>query len=203
METRQRLPAAERRESILAAATVVFGERGYAGATTDQIATAAGISQAYVVRTFGSKETLFVEVARRAVGRIAAAFRSAIDAGVDTGDTGDDADDDQPMDQRLGRAYVDLVADRGILLSLLQLFSLGTDPAIGPVGRETFLTIFRLLRDEAGFSAEEAGHFLAEGMLINTVLALQLHDSDDPDAVELVTQACGGDLTRFRALAAG
>ncbi|RIQ30095.1 TetR/AcrR family transcriptional regulator [Jiangella rhizosphaerae] len=190
--TRQRLPAAERRESILAAATVVFGERGYAGATTDQIATAAGISQAYVVRTFGSKETLFVEVARRAVGRIEAAFRSAIEA-----------DDGRPVDQRLGQAYLELIADRGILLALLHIFSLGNDPAIGPVGREGFLTIYRLVRDEAGLAPEDASHFLAEGMLINTVLALQLHDCDDPDALELVTQACGGDLVRFRALAAG
>ncbi|WP_116951691.1 TetR/AcrR family transcriptional regulator [Jiangella endophytica] len=192
METRQRLPAAERRESILAAASVVFGDRGYAGATTDQIATAAGISQAYVVRTFGSKETLFVEVARRAVGRIETAFRSAISA-----------DDDRTVVQRLGQAYLDLIADRGILLSLLHIFSLGNDPAIGPVGREGFLTIYRLIRDEAGLPPEEASRFLAEGMLINTVLALQLHDSDDPDALELVTQACGGDLGRFRALAAG
>ncbi|TDD64591.1 TetR/AcrR family transcriptional regulator [Jiangella aurantiaca] len=192
METRHRLPAAERRESILAAASVVFGERGYAGATTDQIATAAGISQAYVVRTFGSKEALFVEVARRAVGRIAAAFRSAIEA-----------DDGRPVDRRLGEAYLDLIADRGILLSLLHLFSLGSDPAIGPVGREGFLTVYRLVRDEAGLSPEEASHFLAEGMLINTVLALHLHESEDPDALELVTQACGGDLSRFRALAAG
>ncbi|SDT62278.1 DNA-binding transcriptional regulator, AcrR family [Jiangella sp. DSM 45060] len=190
METRQRLPAAERRESILAAASAVFGERGYAGATTDQIATAAGISQAYVVRTFGSKETLFVEVARRAVDRIEAAFRAAI------------ADDDgRPVPQRLGQAYIDLVADRGILLSLLHIFSLGSDPAIGPAGRDGFMQIYRLVRDEAGLAPEEATDFLAHGMLINTVLALQLHGSDDPDAVELVTQVCGGDLVHFRALA--
>ena len=190
MEPRRRIPAAERRESILAAASIVFGERGYAGATTDQIATAAGISQAYVVRTFGSKENLFIEVARRAVGRIETAFRAAIAA------------DDRPVQERLGTAYVDLIADRGTLLSLLHIFSLGHDPAIGPVGRAGFMDIYRLVRDEAGLSAEDAGHFLAEGMLINTVLALQLHDSTDPDAIELVTEACGGDLTKFRTLAA-
>ncbi|TDC51967.1 TetR/AcrR family transcriptional regulator [Jiangella ureilytica] len=192
MEPRRRIPAAERRESILAAASIVFGERGYAGATTDQIATAAGISQAYVVRAFGSKETLFVEVARRAVMRIEAAFRAAV-AATDGGRT---------VQQRLGAAYIDLIADRGILLSLLHIFSLGHDAAIGPVGRSGFMRIYRLLRDEAGLSPEDASHFLAEGMLINTVLALQLHDTGDPDALELVTQACGGDLGKFRSLAA-
>ncbi|MBB5786445.1 hypothetical protein [Jiangella mangrovi] len=80
--------------------------------------------------------------------------------------------------------------------------NIGSDAAIGPVGREGFLTIYRLLRDDAGLSPDEATRFLAEGMLINTVLALQLQDSGDPDALELVTQACGGDLDRFRTLAA-
>jgi TetR/AcrR family transcriptional regulator len=191
MEPRRRIPAAERRESILAAASIVFGQRGYAGATTDQIATAAGISQAYVVRTFGSKETLFVEVARRAVGRIAAAFRAAVAN-----------DDGRSVQERLGSAYIELIADRGILLSLLHIFSLGHDAAIGPVGRKGFVAIYRLVRDEAGLSPEDASQFLADGMLITTLLALQLHDADDPDALELVAAACGGELTRFRTLAA-
>ena len=42
----QRLPAAERREQMLNAASIVFGERGYTGATTDAVAKAAGVSQA-------------------------------------------------------------------------------------------------------------------------------------------------------------
>ena len=58
----RRLTPTDRREQILEAATVVFGERGYAGGTTDAIARAAGISQAYVVRMFGSKEDLFLAV---------------------------------------------------------------------------------------------------------------------------------------------
>ncbi len=62
-ETPVRLTSDQRRESILEAATVVFGERGYHGATTDAIASAAGISQAYVVRMFGSKEELFIAAA--------------------------------------------------------------------------------------------------------------------------------------------
>ena len=36
--TPKRLPAAERREQMLSAASIVFGERGYAGTTTDAIA---------------------------------------------------------------------------------------------------------------------------------------------------------------------
>ena len=41
--TSDRIPATERREQILEAAAGVFGEQGYAGATTDRIARQAGI----------------------------------------------------------------------------------------------------------------------------------------------------------------
>ncbi|WP_162606345.1 TetR/AcrR family transcriptional regulator [Jiangella asiatica] len=196
MEARQRIPAAERRQQMLAAASVVFGERGYAAATTDQIAAAAGVSQAYVVRVFGGKENLFVEVARRAIDRITTAFRGAIAESNSTG-----SDDPKPVEARLGEAYIDLIADRGILLSLLQIFSLGHDPVIGPIGREGFLSIYRVVRDEAGLAPADASRFMSEGMMINTVLALQLQESPDPDAAEMVTEVCGGDLGRFRSLA--
>ena len=77
-EKTSRLSSDDRREQILDAATAVFGERGYVGGTTDAIARAAGISQAYVVRMFGSKEDLFAEVCARAGQRVADAFRASI-----------------------------------------------------------------------------------------------------------------------------
>jgi len=83
--TAERIPAAQRRELILEAATGVFAERGYAGSTTDQVAKAAGISQPYVVRMFGTKETLFLEALDRAQGKLLRAFRDVI-AAYDAGD---------------------------------------------------------------------------------------------------------------------
>ena len=59
---------------MLIAASNVFGNLGYAGATTDAIAKAAGVSQAYVVRTFGSKENLFAEASERAINLIKDTF---------------------------------------------------------------------------------------------------------------------------------
>ncbi|MET0974081.1 MAG: TetR/AcrR family transcriptional regulator [Leifsonia sp.] len=172
-----RIPAAERRELILDAATNVFGELGYAGATTDQVAKAAGISQPYVVRMFGSKENLFVEVLERTCDRIVEVFRAAIA----------DSDDPRPVGGRIGAAYVDLVSDRGIMLSLMQGFMLGTDPRIGPVARAGFMRIYRLLREEGGFGPVETRDFLANGMLINTLLASGLTGTldDDPETLEL------------------
>ncbi|GAB3123967.1 TetR/AcrR family transcriptional regulator [Glaciibacter psychrotolerans] len=179
----ERIPAAERREQILAAASQVFGARGYAGATTDQVAQAAGISQPYVVRMFGTKENLFIEVIERSLSRLMTVFRGEI-AKTDP-QAADPADTDPAytdlLSARLGRAYIDLIEDRGILLSLMHGFLTGHDPAIGAAARTGFLDIYRLLRDEAGFEPDQVREFLADGMLFNTLLALRLPDAYDND----------------------
>lgn len=179
----ERIPATERRELILAAASRVFGERGYAGATTDQVAQAAGISQPYVVRMFGTKENLFLEVLERALNKLTTVFRAVISEPRPAGAQGA-----QDLLTRLGSAYVDLVEDRGILLSLMQAFITGHDPVIGAKARAGFLSIYRILRDEAGFDAEGTRDFLAHGMLFNTLLAIRLPDvfDDDEAARELM-----------------
>lgn len=54
-----RVSSAERRDSILAAATQVFIRSGYAGARTKDIAVEANINEALIYRHFASKEELF------------------------------------------------------------------------------------------------------------------------------------------------
>jgi TetR/AcrR family transcriptional regulator len=181
-ETTTRMPAEQRRESILSAATEVFGERGYVGATTDAVAKAAGVSQPYVVRMFGTKENLFLEVLQRALDRLMAAFREVIAEHRGRAP--------EEIKAELAVAYADLLADRGLLLSLMQAFMLGADPAIGPAARDGFLQVYRLVREEAGFSPEMAGEFLSGGMLLNTIVAIGLPlDYDaDPTARELLDQ---------------
>src|SRR3954447_15313241 len=85
-EPATRMRSVDRRELILEAATAVFGERGYVGTTTDAVARAAGVSQPYVVRMFGTKEALFLEVLHRALDKLMAAFRGALADGVAAGE---------------------------------------------------------------------------------------------------------------------
>jgi AcrR family transcriptional regulator len=167
----------ERRELVLEAATIVFGQRGYSGATTDQVAAAAGVSQPYVVRIFGTKEKLFLAVLQRALDVLMAAFRRAIDE-----------DSDETVEHRMGTAYVDLLKDRGLLLSLMHGFVLGADTEIGKVARCGFLDVYRFLKNEAGLTAVEAANFLAHGMLLNTLVGIRMTDDydTDPDARELL-----------------
>lgn len=55
----------ETRQRILDAATQVFSEQGYRGATTRAIAIRAGINEVTLFRHFGNKESLFQAMIRR------------------------------------------------------------------------------------------------------------------------------------------
>lgn len=54
-----RIPSDERRDRILDAALRVFAERGFHGATTRELAKAAGVSEALMFRHFPTKEDLY------------------------------------------------------------------------------------------------------------------------------------------------
>jgi AcrR family transcriptional regulator len=182
-EPTARMPAPQRRASILEAATGVFGERGYVGTTTDAVAKAAGVSQPYVVRMFGTKEQLFLEVLHRALERLLTTFRGVIERPRRDGEP-------EELERRIGLAYADLLQDRGLLLSLMQGFMLGADPVIGPAARAGFLEVYRLVREEAGLSPQAAGTFLSGGMMLNTLVAIRMADDydDDPLARELIQE---------------
>jgi AcrR family transcriptional regulator len=185
-EAPTRMRAEDRRELILEAATAVFGERGYVGTTTDAVAKAAGVSQPYVVRMFGTKEALFLEVLHRALDKLLVTFRAALADGIAAGESGMD------VAHRIGMAYADLLTDRGLLLSLMHAFILGSDPVVGKAAREGFLDVYKFLRFEAMFSPEDADIFLAHGMMMNTMVGLRMADeyaNGDPCAIDLLETA--------------
>jgi AcrR family transcriptional regulator len=175
----RRMSSEERRETILAAALAVFGAKGYVGTTTDEVAKAAGVSQPYVVRLFGTKENLFIEALDDALARLLAAFRAAADG--------------TPVEEltaRIGHAYVDLLGDRGLHQTLSHAFLLGAHPVIGPRARDGFARVWEFLR-EVGFDAPSAQAFLAQGMMINTLIGLRLADDYDADPrVHELFEAC-------------
>src|SRR6476660_1448543 len=56
----ERTSKEERREEILDAALEVFADQGLHGASTEEIARRAGISQPYIFRLFGTKKELYI-----------------------------------------------------------------------------------------------------------------------------------------------
>ncbi len=162
VSTAPRMKASDRRELILEAATAVFGAKTYVGTTTDEVARAAGVSQPYVVRLFGTKEKLFIAVIERAYARLLDDFRRALPG------------DPDGRSERMGTAYTGLLTERGMLSVIANSTALGGEPEIGRVARAGFSAIWRFVREDAGFSAEETRAFMATGMLINTIVGLRL-----------------------------
>jgi len=72
-DTSRRLPAAERRALIEAAAARLFAERGYMATTVDDIVAAAGVSKPMLYRHFESKKDLHVKLLERRRDELAAA----------------------------------------------------------------------------------------------------------------------------------
>lgn len=155
---RIRLTAAERSEQLVDAAIKAFAGTGYAGTSTDDVARLAGVSQPYVIRLFGSKQRLFLAGVGHACGRIEQAFREAGPA--------DLAD--------LAPAFDRLLAERDFLAMLLHGFAASADPVIGAFVRERFGRIYTLVKELSGADVAEVRGFLANGMLLTVLAAMQV-----------------------------
>src|SRR5580765_5619862 len=120
MVVSERKTKLERREAVLDAALQEFGERGFHGASTEDIARRAGISQPYVFRLFGTKKELFTAVVARCFRETLEMFQRAAE-----GLRGKEALD------AMGNAYVErLLTDRIRLRAQMQAYVACDDPAI-------------------------------------------------------------------------
>jgi AcrR family transcriptional regulator len=164
-----RMTAGERRDAIVAAGVAEFATGGLVGASTDAIARRAGVSQPYVFQLFGTKKELFIAVVRRCFERTRLAFEVAAHGFV----PGSNPLCDSVLDA-IGQSYMELLADRTLLLVQLQAYAACADPDVQVVVREEFGALHRRVRDLSGASPQELHHFFAEGMLLNIAAAVEL-----------------------------
>ncbi|HZG04516.1 MAG TPA: TetR/AcrR family transcriptional regulator [Streptomyces sp.] len=143
---RTRLRAADRRASILDAATLVFSGAGYRGARTSEIAARVGVSEPVVFQNFGSKAALYAAVLDRAAERVCAGLRENL-ASCCGGSVA------ALLDHVLAPGHVDRMHARGTLGALLaDAAALTGEPAIAEAYRRGTRRI-----------AEELTAVLAEG----------------------------------------
>ncbi|CAB0641083.1 hypothetical protein CIPA99_00821 [Corynebacterium diphtheriae] len=62
---RQRMSGIQRREQLIAIGREVFAERGFDGASMEEIAARAGVSKPVVYEHFGGKEGLYAVIVDR------------------------------------------------------------------------------------------------------------------------------------------
>src|SRR3954451_4582020 len=78
-----RVPRAVRARQLVELAEELFAERGYAGASMDELCRRAGVTKPIVYDLFESKEGLFRACLARAVDRMADSIAAAVRAETD------------------------------------------------------------------------------------------------------------------------
>jgi AcrR family transcriptional regulator len=169
MTTIPRQTADERREAVLAAAGREFSRMGLHGASTDAIAKAAGISQPYLFRLFGTKKELYLATAAKAMEETYQAFERA-----SRGKSGEEAL------QAMGEAYTALIEDRERLQLMLQCFAGCEDADVRENVRRVWRELVDLVERTSGEPPEVVSAFFAKGMLLNVLNAMQLFDDPTP-----------------------
>ena len=160
---RPRLTADERREQILEAALQEFAVGGLHGTSTEAIATRAGISQPYLFRLFGTKKDLFIAGMERCFDRTVDMFRAAAERAEPGG-----------VLEAMGRAYVEMLADRELLLAQMQIYASCADEDIRRAARARWGELYREVERLSGASPEDVRRFIATGMLLNVAAAIDL-----------------------------
>jgi AcrR family transcriptional regulator len=167
-ESKQRMPAAERRELVLEAAVAEFAVRGLAGTSTEDVARRAGISQPYLFRLFPTKKALFLALVDRCFRRVQDTFIAAV------GDlTGEEAK------MAMADAYERLLDDRTLLLLQMQAYAACDDPDIRVATRAGFKKLWELTERLTGLPFQDVVDFFAIGMLMNVAAAMDLPAVDE------------------------
>jgi AcrR family transcriptional regulator len=179
--TATRHTAEERREAVLTAAATAFARGGLHGTSTEEIATAAGISQPYLFRLFGTKKALYVATVERCMAETLEIFRAA----------SRDLRGEAAL-RAMGDAYAELVtSDRTRLLGQLQAYANCDDDEVREVMRRGYGELFSFVEAVADLPQEAVAGWFATGMLLNVITAMDLHTKPEPWAVRLM-DGCSG-----------
>lgn len=117
--------AAHSRAAILAAASELFAEQGYASTTLEEVGTRAGFSRGTPAYFYGSKQRLYQAVLEHAFTRAHQALAGARDEAEEAGLTGVDA-----FRHALG-AYIDFLVDQPQFVRLVEWEALRHGAGLG------------------------------------------------------------------------
>ena len=176
MVVAERKSKEERREEILDAAMSVFAEKGLHGASTEEIAKLAGISQPYVFRLFGTKKELYMAVVARCFRQTLEMFQRAAE-----GRRGEDAM------HAIGESYAgQLATDRTYLRAQMQAYAACDDADICAVVQHGYGDLVSYVERVSGEPPETVSTFFAKGMLMNVMASMHLDNPTEPWAVRLL-----------------
>ena len=180
--TRQRVPAAERRDALITAAVHEFAHGGLHGTPVDHIARRVGVAQPYVFSLFGSKKELFLAAVERGFALVAETFARAA------------ADFEPSMVQEgrdvlhvMGASYVELLhSDRDYLMLQHQAYAACDDEEIRERVRGLYAALVARVERVAAEASQREGHdppeperideFFRYGMWMNVAAAMGVEE---------------------------
>src|SRR5688572_4161008 len=165
-----RISSEERRDQLIDAAVTEFAATGFHATSTTAIAKRAGISQPYVYALFPNKHELFLAANVRVVDRIRTAFAEAA-RGLPTPEERLDA---------MGHAYMELLEHREEIMFQHQANAAAGDPALREPVRSEFMRLVDDVGRLSGAPEEDVWMFMAKGMMLNVVAALDLPERFHP-----------------------
>ena len=174
-----RQTAGERREEVLRGAIDEFATYGYHGGSTRRIADAAGISQPYVQRLYGTKTALFIAALDRVAEDILSAWRRQLHELRQAR-----GDDPTPRDllDALRPAYESFVDDVIGLRLVLQAAAAASEPEIARALKDNMGRMFSWVREETGASYEDVREFWAQGMTLTMAASIgAIDDAGDEE----------------------
>lgn len=166
---RRRVPAAERREELIAAAVHEFASGGLRGTPVERIARRVGVAQPYVFSLFAGKRELFLAAVQHCFDRLAETFAAAA-ADFEAGRMPEDCEDSL---MAMGFAYKQLLlTHRDYLMLQHQAYAACDDELVRSRVRRGYAELVALAQDLSGAEGERLDDFFRHGMALNVAAAM-------------------------------
>jgi AcrR family transcriptional regulator len=172
----QRMTVSERRAQIMGIAAEEFSRTGLHGTSAETIARRADITQPYIFRLFGTKKKLFLAIVSESFDRIVETFEAAA-----AGKAGYEAL------IAMGTRYRGLLEDRTFLPVQLQAFAACDDTDVRAVVQRGYERMWTTVQELSSADDQTTKRFLALGMMLNGMAAMDLEHVHEPWAKAFLT----------------
>ncbi len=170
--TRQRVPAAERRDALIEAAMHEFARDGLHGTPVDRIARRVGVAQPYVFSLFGSKRDLFLAAVERCFAEVEELFTRAA-AEYDPAIARPDVD----VLLAMGNAYVKMLeTERDRLMLQHHAYAACDDEVIRRQVRHVYAHLVAHVERLSGADQDRIDNFFRYGAWLNVAAAMGVED---------------------------
>jgi AcrR family transcriptional regulator len=175
-DSRQRVPASERRDALIEAAIHEFAQTGFHGTPVDRIARQVGVAQPYVFSLFGSKRELFLKAVERCFEKV---YELLAEAAAEFDPELALPDTDATF--QMANAYIEQLDDnRDILLLQQHAYAACGDEQIRPRVRACYERLVAQVKELSGADDERIDEFFRYGAWINVNAALGFEDICEP-----------------------